>query len=71
MSVDNGCLSPAQNKLEGTVWVDMDDGKVFKILDLEDLEKTFSAYQRQQVPMTTVGRESVEVAAECTTGFHR
>uniref|UniRef100_A0A3P8WZB3 Dishevelled associated activator of morphogenesis 1b n=1 Tax=Cynoglossus semilaevis TaxID=244447 RepID=A0A3P8WZB3_CYNSE len=36
------------NKLEGTVWVDMDDGKVFKILDLEDLEKTFSAYQRQQ-----------------------
>uniref|UniRef100_A0A665UT97 Dishevelled associated activator of morphogenesis 1b n=1 Tax=Echeneis naucrates TaxID=173247 RepID=A0A665UT97_ECHNA len=37
------------NKLEGTVWMDVDDGKVFKILDLEDLEKTFSAYQRQQV----------------------
>uniref|UniRef100_A0A8D3DA69 Disheveled-associated activator of morphogenesis 1 n=1 Tax=Scophthalmus maximus TaxID=52904 RepID=A0A8D3DA69_SCOMX len=36
------------NKLEGTVWMDVDDGKVFKILDLEDLEKTFSAYQRQQ-----------------------
>uniref|UniRef100_A0A665UTH6 Dishevelled associated activator of morphogenesis 1b n=1 Tax=Echeneis naucrates TaxID=173247 RepID=A0A665UTH6_ECHNA len=32
----------------GTVWMDVDDGKVFKILDLEDLEKTFSAYQRQQ-----------------------
>uniref|UniRef100_A0A674AIM0 Dishevelled associated activator of morphosis 1 n=1 Tax=Salmo trutta TaxID=8032 RepID=A0A674AIM0_SALTR len=36
------------NKLEGTVWTDIDDIKVFKILDLEDIEKTFSAYQRQQ-----------------------
>uniref|UniRef100_A0A8C1XC18 Dishevelled associated activator of morphogenesis 1b n=1 Tax=Cyprinus carpio TaxID=7962 RepID=A0A8C1XC18_CYPCA len=33
----------------GTVWADIDDGKVFKILDLVDIEKTFSAYQRQQV----------------------
>ncbi|XP_028296173.1 disheveled-associated activator of morphogenesis 1-like isoform X1 [Gouania willdenowi] len=38
----------AENKLEGTVWMDVDDAKVFKILDLEDIEKTFSAYQRQQ-----------------------
>uniref|UniRef100_A0A3Q2SNS6 Dishevelled associated activator of morphogenesis 1b n=1 Tax=Fundulus heteroclitus TaxID=8078 RepID=A0A3Q2SNS6_FUNHE len=36
------------NKLEGTVWMDVDDGRVFKILDLKDIEKTFSAYQRQQ-----------------------
>ena len=42
-------LSSAQNKLEGTVWMDVDDAKVFKILDLDDIEKTFSAYQRQQV----------------------
>uniref|UniRef100_A0A8C5DHN7 Dishevelled associated activator of morphogenesis 1b n=1 Tax=Gouania willdenowi TaxID=441366 RepID=A0A8C5DHN7_GOUWI len=35
-------------ELEGTVWMDVDDAKVFKILDLEDIEKTFSAYQRQQ-----------------------
>lgn len=28
--------------------MDVDDVKVFKILDLEDIEKTFSAYQRQQ-----------------------
>uniref|UniRef100_A0A672MF29 Disheveled-associated activator of morphogenesis 1-like n=1 Tax=Sinocyclocheilus grahami TaxID=75366 RepID=A0A672MF29_SINGR len=32
----------------GTVWADIDDSKVFKILDLVDIEKTFSAYQRQQ-----------------------
>uniref|UniRef100_A0A673XM76 Dishevelled associated activator of morphosis 1 n=1 Tax=Salmo trutta TaxID=8032 RepID=A0A673XM76_SALTR len=40
------------NKLEGTVWTDVDDINVFKILDLEDIEKTFSAYQRQQVQLT-------------------
>uniref|UniRef100_A0A8C4F3E9 Disheveled-associated activator of morphogenesis 1 n=1 Tax=Dicentrarchus labrax TaxID=13489 RepID=A0A8C4F3E9_DICLA len=33
----------------GTVWMDVDDAKVFKILDLDDIEKTFSAYQRQQI----------------------
>uniref|UniRef100_A0A3B4E5P2 Uncharacterized protein n=1 Tax=Pygocentrus nattereri TaxID=42514 RepID=A0A3B4E5P2_PYGNA len=38
----------SENKLEGTVWAEVDDGKVFKILDLADIEKTFSAYQRQQ-----------------------
>ncbi|XP_048062614.1 LOW QUALITY PROTEIN: disheveled-associated activator of morphogenesis 1b [Megalobrama amblycephala] len=38
----------SENKLEGTVWADVDDSKVFKILDLVDIEKTFSAYQRQQ-----------------------
>ncbi|NWU83329.1 DAAM2 protein, partial [Onychorhynchus coronatus] len=37
-----------ENKLAGTVWTNIDDTKVFKILDLEDLERTFSAYQRQQ-----------------------
>ncbi|XP_018418271.1 PREDICTED: disheveled-associated activator of morphogenesis 1 isoform X2 [Nanorana parkeri] len=37
-----------ENKLEGTLWVDLDDCRVFKILDLEDIERTFSAYQRQQ-----------------------
>uniref|UniRef100_A0A3Q0R771 Dishevelled associated activator of morphogenesis 1b n=1 Tax=Amphilophus citrinellus TaxID=61819 RepID=A0A3Q0R771_AMPCI len=38
----------AENKLDGTVWMEVDDAKVFKILDLEDIERTFSAYQRQQ-----------------------
>uniref|UniRef100_A0A8B9SN63 Dishevelled associated activator of morphogenesis 1 n=1 Tax=Anas platyrhynchos TaxID=8839 RepID=A0A8B9SN63_ANAPL len=37
-----------RNKLAGTVWTDIDDARVFKVLDLEDLERTFSAYQRQQ-----------------------
>ncbi|XP_051500629.1 disheveled-associated activator of morphogenesis 1-like isoform X2 [Myxocyprinus asiaticus] len=38
----------SESKLEGTVWADVDDCRVFKILDLADIEKTFSAYQRQQ-----------------------
>lgn len=42
-------FSCPQNKLDGTVWMEVDDAKVFKILDLEDIERTFSAYQRQQV----------------------
>uniref|UniRef100_A0A671NDP4 Disheveled-associated activator of morphogenesis 1-like n=1 Tax=Sinocyclocheilus anshuiensis TaxID=1608454 RepID=A0A671NDP4_9TELE len=33
----------------GMDYRDIDDSKVFKILDLVDIEKTFSAYQRQQV----------------------
>ncbi|GAA6091982.1 disheveled-associated activator of morphogenesis 1, partial [Tachysurus ichikawai] len=37
-----------ENKLEGTLWTDLDDLRVFKILDLEDIERMFSAYQRQQ-----------------------
>ncbi|XP_023668738.1 disheveled-associated activator of morphogenesis 1-like isoform X2 [Paramormyrops kingsleyae] len=38
----------SEDKLEGTVWAEVDDVKVFKVLDLDDIEKTFSAYQRQQ-----------------------
>ncbi|KAI5101979.1 disheveled-associated activator of morphogenesis 1 isoform X2 [Silurus meridionalis] len=36
-----------ENKLEGTLWTELDDIKIFKVLDLEDIERTFSAYQRQ------------------------
>jgi hypothetical protein len=38
-----------QNKITGTIWHDVDDLRAFKILDLKDIEKMFSAYQRQQV----------------------
>ncbi|GCB73990.1 hypothetical protein scyTo_0003074 [Scyliorhinus torazame] len=37
-----------ENKLAETIWTEIDDLNVFKVLDLEDIEKTFSAYQRQQ-----------------------
>lgn len=35
-----------ENKVNGTIWEDIDDLKVFKTLDLEDFQKTFSAYQK-------------------------
>uniref|UniRef100_A0A665UZX7 Dishevelled associated activator of morphogenesis 2 n=1 Tax=Echeneis naucrates TaxID=173247 RepID=A0A665UZX7_ECHNA len=37
-----------ENVINGTIWNDIDDLKAFKILDLKDIEKMFSAYQRQQ-----------------------
>uniref|UniRef100_A0A3B3QH83 Dishevelled associated activator of morphosis 2 n=1 Tax=Paramormyrops kingsleyae TaxID=1676925 RepID=A0A3B3QH83_9TELE len=40
------------NKINGTIWHDIDDLRAFKILDLKEIEKTFSAYQRQQELLT-------------------
>ncbi|XP_041809592.1 disheveled-associated activator of morphogenesis 1 [Chelmon rostratus] len=37
-----------ENKIEGTIWKEIDDLKVFKVLDLEEFQKTFSAYQKPQ-----------------------
>ncbi|XP_059838781.1 disheveled-associated activator of morphogenesis 2 isoform X4 [Hypanus sabinus] len=38
----------AENRIGGSVWAEIDDLRAFSILDLEDFEKMFSAYQRQQ-----------------------
>ncbi|XP_051781362.1 disheveled-associated activator of morphogenesis 2 isoform X3 [Erpetoichthys calabaricus] len=40
-----------ENKITGTIWTEIDDVRAFKVLDLEDFEKMFSAYQRQQKEM--------------------
>ncbi|XP_028364830.1 disheveled-associated activator of morphogenesis 2 isoform X2 [Phyllostomus discolor] len=37
-----------EERVPGTVWNEVDDMQVFRILDLEDFEKMFSAYQRHQ-----------------------
>ncbi|XP_026165094.1 disheveled-associated activator of morphogenesis 1 isoform X1 [Mastacembelus armatus] len=37
-----------ESKLEGTIWKEIDDLKVFKVLDLEEFQRTFSAYQKPQ-----------------------
>uniref|UniRef100_A0A8C6PK19 Dishevelled associated activator of morphosis 2 n=1 Tax=Nothobranchius furzeri TaxID=105023 RepID=A0A8C6PK19_NOTFU len=41
-----------ENMVNGTIWNDIDDLRAFKILDLKDIEKMFSAYQRQQDLLT-------------------
>uniref|UniRef100_A0A674MHL0 Dishevelled associated activator of morphogenesis 1b n=1 Tax=Takifugu rubripes TaxID=31033 RepID=A0A674MHL0_TAKRU len=38
-----------ENQIAATIWREVDDLKVFKVLDLEDFQKTFSAYQKPQV----------------------
>uniref|UniRef100_A0A8C8RFL0 Dishevelled associated activator of morphogenesis 2 n=1 Tax=Pelusios castaneus TaxID=367368 RepID=A0A8C8RFL0_9SAUR len=41
----------SEEKIHGTIWHEIDDLKAFKVLDLEDFEKMFSAYQRHQKEM--------------------
>lgn len=51
------------------MWMDMDDSKVFKVLDLDDIEKTFSAYQRQQVLRAMQLVSSTHVIIGCLRGW--
>ncbi|XP_070274741.1 disheveled-associated activator of morphogenesis 2 [Myotis yumanensis] len=37
-----------EERVPGTVWNEIDDMQIFRILDLQDFEKMFSAYQRHQ-----------------------
>ncbi|XP_068999640.1 LOW QUALITY PROTEIN: disheveled-associated activator of morphogenesis 1 [Embiotoca jacksoni] len=37
-----------ENKIEGTIWEGIDDLNVFKVLDLAEFQRTFSAYQKPQ-----------------------
>ncbi|XP_034015353.1 disheveled-associated activator of morphogenesis 1 [Thalassophryne amazonica] len=37
-----------ENKIEGTIWAEIDDLLVFTVLDLEEFQRTFSAYQKSQ-----------------------
>lgn len=43
----------SQDKISGTVWHEIDDVRAFKVLDLEEFERMFSAYQRHQVSHVT------------------
>uniref|UniRef100_A0A673G5T2 Disheveled-associated activator of morphogenesis 2-like n=1 Tax=Sinocyclocheilus rhinocerous TaxID=307959 RepID=A0A673G5T2_9TELE len=38
-----------ENKITGTIWYEIDDRRAFKVLDLKDIEKMFSAYQRHSL----------------------
>uniref|UniRef100_A0A8C2FWL2 Dishevelled associated activator of morphogenesis 2 n=1 Tax=Cyprinus carpio TaxID=7962 RepID=A0A8C2FWL2_CYPCA len=47
-----------ENKITGTIWFEIDDRRAFKVLDLKDIEKMFSAYQRQQVCNNEIIKET-------------
>ncbi|KFQ85529.1 Disheveled-associated activator of morphogenesis 2, partial [Phoenicopterus ruber ruber] len=51
----------SEERIHGTIWNEIDDLKAFKVLDLEDFEKMFSAYQRHQV--------GVNSSTPCWDGF--
>ncbi|XP_078503454.1 disheveled-associated activator of morphogenesis 2 isoform X1 [Lissotriton helveticus] len=40
-----------EDRIDGTIWNEIDDIRAFKVLDLDDFEKMFSAYQRHQKEM--------------------
>ncbi|XP_054995455.1 disheveled-associated activator of morphogenesis 2 isoform X1 [Sorex araneus] len=44
-------------RVSGTIWNEIDDMQVFRILDLEDFEKMFSAYQRHQELITNPSQQ--------------
>ncbi|KAF6113378.1 dishevelled associated activator of morphogenesis 2 [Phyllostomus discolor] len=46
-----------EERVPGTVWNEIDDMQVFRILDLEDFEKMFSAYQRHQELITNTSQQ--------------
>ncbi|NWH70063.1 DAAM2 protein, partial [Piaya cayana] len=51
----------SEERIHGTIWNEIDDLKAFKVLDLEDFEKMFSAYQRHQVGGNTSTTYFVEI----------
>ncbi|XP_005627351.1 disheveled-associated activator of morphogenesis 2 isoform X1 [Canis lupus familiaris] len=46
-----------EERVPGTIWNEIDDRQVFRILDLEDFEKMFSAYQRHQELITNPSQQ--------------
>ncbi|XP_036271242.1 disheveled-associated activator of morphogenesis 2 isoform X1 [Pipistrellus kuhlii] len=45
-----------EERVPGTVWNEIDDMQIFRILDLQDFEKMFSAYQRHQELITNTSQ---------------
>uniref|UniRef100_A0A674NBE8 Dishevelled associated activator of morphogenesis 1b n=1 Tax=Takifugu rubripes TaxID=31033 RepID=A0A674NBE8_TAKRU len=58
-----------ENQIAATIWREVDDLKVFKVLDLEDFQKTFSAYQKPQV--TSLNHSSYPPVSSRTRVFRR
>uniref|UniRef100_A0AAY4AGX5 Dishevelled associated activator of morphogenesis 2 n=1 Tax=Denticeps clupeoides TaxID=299321 RepID=A0AAY4AGX5_9TELE len=58
-------------EINSTIWHDIDDLKAFKILDLKDIERMFSAYQRQQVwQLFMFGYSSAGYLFSCKLASH-
>ena len=40
-------------KVQGTIWTDLDDSKLYKQLDLGEVDRLFSAYQKNGIMVRT------------------
>ncbi|UYV74721.1 DAAM2 [Cordylochernes scorpioides] len=58
-------LTCVQAGVDGTLWTELDDTKLYKDLDLEDFDRVFSAYQKQteEDPASPPGGPSAPAAA--------
>ncbi|KAK3092739.1 hypothetical protein FSP39_006760 [Pinctada imbricata] len=54
----------SENKISGTIWARLDATKVYREIDLEDFERTFSAYQRQMDEGEDTGSSTKSKARE-------
>ncbi|XP_069092435.1 disheveled-associated activator of morphogenesis 2 isoform X1 [Pleurodeles waltl] len=52
-----------EDRIGGTIWNEIDDVRAFKVLDLEDFEKMFSAYQRHQDLLTNASQKQKEMGS--------
>ncbi|XP_044581625.1 disheveled-associated activator of morphogenesis 1 isoform X1 [Cotesia glomerata] len=39
-----------EQKLQGTIWSELDDSKLYNVMDLESIDKIFCAYQKNGIP---------------------
>ncbi|KFV63956.1 Disheveled-associated activator of morphogenesis 2, partial [Dryobates pubescens] len=58
----------SEERIHGTIWNEIDDLKAFKVLDLEDFEKMFSAYQRHQVGMNCNQHQNKRTQSQAVPG---
>ncbi|XP_069464849.1 disheveled-associated activator of morphogenesis 2 isoform X1 [Ambystoma mexicanum] len=52
-----------EDRIDGTIWNEIDDVRAFKVLDLDDFEKMFSAYQRHQDLLTNTSQKQKEMGS--------
>lgn len=54
-----------ETKVSGTVWADIDEGKMYSTIDLETVDKLFCAYQNQKTNGGAVVSKNVKQSTKC------
>lgn len=56
-------------KLQGTVWSELDESKLYNNMELESIDKLFSAYQKNGVSVRKLGGRIAEIFVGLITLF--